>query len=1035
MLLDPRQLAERLLGDATVTADEILQADPESLLRELRAHHREQLALAGQAQRDERYRAIVESAQDGVIVIDTESRIQEFNPAAERIFGFRKEEAIGQALEELIVLPEHRALHRQGLQRSLAAASGEMTGRRMEVPARRADGEIVRVELSISRNPGQPVTFTSFIRDITEQHRAAGALAASESALRESEQQHRVLLDRIPDPLFVYDRETLRYLAVNDAAIATYGYSRDEFLSMTVKDIRDPAEIPALLEMLATVPGGYQNRGQWRHLKRDGTPIDVEITAHDLTFDNRSACVVLARDVTQRKRVEAELLRNREQLRVASRLSRVGAWRVEIPSMTISWSEEMHAIFEVDPENEISLAEAFDFYEPQSREVIGEAFEACCREGQGFDSELLIMTAKGNPRWVRAIGEAVRDRNGDIRSVQGACQDISESRRTQARILELSTRLSDTLEKISDALITLDPEWNFTFINRKAEQLLHRDHQELLGKNIWEQFPEAVGSPFEIHYRRAMKDQVTVSFEQYFAPLRAWLMVRAYPTPDALAVYFQDITEIRQAEQSLRESDLRFREMAENIQDVFYNHDLAADRTEYISPAYETVWGRSCESLYRSPHSYMDPVIETDRPTVNDADAQQRAGRMTEIEYRIRRPDNEIRWIRDRAYPILGDDGRTIRVVGSARDITEQKLAEAAAREATERFRALAQATNDAIWDWDLATNRVWWNEEFATLFGYQPEDVDSTSDFWVHCIHPDDRESILSSIHRAQQGSDQHWSGEYRFRRRDGRYAFVLDRGYVIRDPQGIAVRMIGGMTDLTAIKRIEEELTRSNEDLQQFAYVASHDLQEPLRAVSGCVQLLKRRYGERLDAAADELISHTVDGVQRMRTLIHDLLEYSRLGTHDQPPRPTDLAEVLNTVLANLDHAIDRSQADITCDPLPTVIADRGQMVLLFQNLIANAIKFRGQERPRIHIGAVAQSGNWRLSIKDNGIGIKSDYFDRIFILFQRLHTRDEFSGTGIGLAMCKKIVDRHGGQIWVESPPGDGSCFFFTIPDYRE
>jgi PAS domain S-box-containing protein len=278
------------------------------------------------------------------------------------------------------------------------------------------------------------------------------------------------------------------------------------------------------------------------------------------------------------------------------------------------------------------------------------------------------------------------------------------------------------------------------------------------------------------------------------------------------------------------------------------------------------------------------------------------------------------------------------------------------------------------------------------------------------------------------------------------GRRIMVLNARRIYHETKRMQMILLA-IEDITEQKRVERELKqaeelkqaiaalkRSNRELEQFAYVASHDLQEPLRMVSSFTQLLAKRYQGKLDKDADEFIAYVVAGAKRMQALINDLLTYSRVDTRGKSFEPIDSEAVFDQAIANLRVAIEEGEAVITHDPLPSLIADDSQIVQLFQNLLGNAIKFHGKEPPRIHVSAKQEGNEWVFSFRDNGIGIAPEYFDRIFVIFQRLHGREEYPGTGTGLAICKKIVERHGGRIWVESEPSKGSTFYFAIPAIR-
>ncbi len=371
-----------------------------------------------------------------------------------------------------------------------------------------------------------------------------------------------------------------------------------------------------------------------------------------------------------------------------------------------------------------------------------------------------------------------------------------------------------------------------------------------------------------------------------------------------------------------------------------------------------------------------------------------------------------------------------------------RRRVEAELQKVEQRLELAVEGANIGIWDYTIPTGTVVYDRRWAQMLGYTVEELEPVFHTWERLVHPDDLSRTLQAWTTHANGNSPSYESEFRLRTKAGSWNWVLSRGKVlVRDTNGAPLRAIGTHLDITARKEAEErlaakveELARSNTELEQFAYVASHDLQEPLRMVSSYCQLLQRRYQGKLDASGDEFIEYAVEGATRMHALIDDLLAYSRVATKGKPLEQVDCTVVLRDALTNLKVALEQSDAIVTHDPLPTVLAHGNQLVQLFQNLISNAVKYRGAHRPEIHVAVDVQEEGWRFAVRDNGIGFDPQFADRIFVIFQRLHTKAEYPGTGMGLAICKKIVEQHGGRIWVESQPGLGSVFYFSIPRTR-
>jgi PAS domain S-box-containing protein len=515
---------------------------------------------------------------------------------------------------------------------------------------------------------------------------------------------------------------------------------------------------------------------------------------------------------------------------------------------------------------------------------------------------------------------------------------------------------------------------------------------------------------------------------QLFDPL---LTTVNYPVSSAA----QQITEIdRQQHELLRQSQQDLTDFVENA--IFGLHWVAADGTiiwanqaelDLLGYTREEYIGHSITEF----HANQDIIADILQRLLSNQSVQNYEADLRCKDGSIRRVliDSNSSW----------SNGEFIRTRCFTRDITDRKLADEALRQSEQKFRAIFDGMFQFMGVLTPAGVLIEANRTALDAIGVNLEDVVGqmfwATQWWTHS--PLLQEQLKDAITRAAQGELVRFEAEHILA--DGTAIFVDFTLKPVFDEGGKVIMLIPEGRDITDRKQAElelqnqkQDLARSNAELQQFAYVASHDLQEPLRMITSYLELLERRYKGQLDERADKFISYAVDGATRMQTLINDLLSYSRVGTSTQDRKAVDCEKIVQNVLSNLHLLIVQSNAVVTHDALPKVNGDPSQLTQLFQNLISNAIKFhREEETPQIHIGLDSTNGKWLFSVQDNGIGMEAQYLERIFIIFQRLHGKTEYPGTGIGLAVCKKIVERHGGNLRVESQPDHGSTFYFTLP----
>lgn len=643
--------------------------------------------------------------------------------------------------------------------------------------------------------------------------------------------------------------------------------------------------------------------------------------------------------------------------------------------------------------------------------------------------------------------------------------------------------LESVLNSLSDGFFIMNRNFTILFWNNSAEKLLGRSADDVVGKNLWEEYPELAGLKQYDDFQKLYKENKSIRFREYFAPFQIWADVSVYPSEKYFSVYIKDMTEVKnlraleKLERDVLEMNARPDVSLEQTLD-FYLRSIENIHPDMICSVLRVKNGRvynwsspslpdgfrimiegaeigpeagSCGTAAYTKEKIVVSDITTDHRWVDYQEAAVGFGLRACWSFPLLDAGGEVMgtfavYYRHPKTPTQEEEYTLERSKNILTIMLENRLSVEAVKLSNQSYDMVALATNDAIWDWDISTNMVQRRGKgLKILFGYDLEESRHEENFWYKRIHPDD----LDSVFFKQRGilddpKEIYWEDEYRFLKKNGQYAYVHDKGYIIRNSEGRAVRLLGATRDITERKENEalllelnnrlkqraDELAASNIELERFAYIASHDMQEPLRMITSFLQLFKKKYEDQIDETAEQYIHFAVDGADRMKKLIMDLLQYSRVGSNKEDVEPINTNQLLTEVAGVFQAAAAEADANIVVDVLPDVKANRTQLFQLFQNLIGNALKYRGDQPPRIYVTGSEEERHYQFSVRDNGIGIKPIFFEKIFVLFQRLHHKNEYSGTGIGLAICKKIVERHHGRIWVESEPGKGSCFHFTI-----
>jgi len=781
----------------------------------------------------------------------------------------------------------------------------------------------------------------------------------------------------------------------------------------------------------------------------------------------------LQTELAERRHTEAILRVSEQRYATLTEMSPVGLFQTDAVGNCLYVNERWCQIAGLPP------AEATGFgwingVHPADRDVFSTEWHASAQAGCPFYLEYRCQKAAGQITWV--LGQAVVERGatGEIIGYVGTITDISDRKQAEVALNQLNRDLqagerkfraifNNTFQFIG--LLALDG----TLLEANQAALAFGDLQleDLINRPFWEchwwtmsaatqrQLQQAIARAAQGEFVRYEVDVLgsggqisTIDFS--LRPLRDEFGQVILLIPEG-----RDISDRKQAEASLQqlnqELETRVQERTAKLQ-ASEARLREAQRIAHVGDwefalASQTItWSEELFRLFECDPAQGEPeyaghlqsyVLESRLQLEHAVQQAATLGTPYELELQFSRADGSVKWLFARGEAVRNAQGAIVKLLGTALDITDRKQAEVQLRHLSDRLTLAVKSGAIAIWDWNVTENILTWDDRMYALYGITPNQFTNVYDAWAKSVHPDDRSFAEAALQHTLAG-EKDYDIEFRVIHPDGTIRFLKAYALVERAEQGELKQMVGINYDITDRKQAEQalqqltlDLQRSNQELEQFAYVASHDLQEPLRAITSYTQLLAKRYQGQLDEKADKYIYYVVDGAARMQQLIQDLLAYSRVGRHELKLQLTDCNAVLQQVQKDLQAAIAESNAILTIDLLPTIFADTVQVTQLFQNLVGNALKYRGDASPMIRVSARHQSNAWVFSIQDNGIGLEPQYAERIFEIFQRLHTRREYEGTGLGLAICKKIVERHRGHLWVESQLGQGALFCFTLP----
>jgi PAS domain S-box-containing protein len=1024
--------------------------------------------------------ALLDISYEAIFSWDLDKGIQSWNHGAEILYGYTEKEAIGHVSHDLLKTQFPIEFKKY---QEILTKNKSWTG---ELVHTTKDGNKIIVE---SRQ--QMIQDTSGINVIIETNRDITEKKKTEESLKESELKYRNLFDNLPltTNLMRYvlnDKGKVVdwvFEDMNQMTQELLGHNKGELKGNSLMELMGRNHISSFLPLVNEIRRTGKVATQESHLET----MDMY---HITTFAplNNELFLTIDQDITERKKAENALRESEEKYRKIIELANEGIIIVDTSGMITYANAKSSEMFGYTVE-ELRGIDALSLVDKQDVEFgrqkvknrdkgIQESYEIKCRKK---NDELLWCLVSATPMFdnngkhvgnltmltditerknfedhKQKLLEKEQKLTEELQSSNEELQSTTDKLLKTYQELQKSSKLLSTIYELNPDAIVITSVTDSRIIDCNQEYLnqIGYSREEVIGRTSQElNLISEVTREAYIDETRGNKKVSNIEIRgkrkdgSFIDVIYSTRQIKVNNEPMILNIG-QDITKRKIQEEELRESEERL-VLAQRLGNVGVWDWNTVTNALTFTPELEQLYGLRPGTI----KTYDDwrQLTHPDDIVKIEAEREQNIANHEpfDLEFRIFHKSGELRWLSAKGGAIYNDKGDVLRVLGINTDITERKTADKKIKElieqlqqankeyteSEERFQDLADNIPNLAWMADANGWIFWYNKQWYEYTGTTFEEMQGWG--WQKVHHPDYVDSVTEEWSTKILEGEQ-YDNIFPLKGKNGDYRWFLTRIIPIKDKYGKVQRWFGTNTDVTERKLIEEnlkntmgELKQSNKELEQFAYITSHDLREPLRMITSFLQLLERRYKDQLDKDADEFIGFAVDGAKRLDAMTNDLLHYSKITNEKREIIPINFEDVLEHAITNLKVQIEENNAIITHDPLPTIKGDEQLKIQLFQNIIGNAIKYRSQETPKIHISSTKEKNHYLFSIKDNGIGMPPEHLERIFTIFKRLHTHEEYEGTGIGLAIAQKIVHQQGGQIWAESELGKGTTFYFTVP----